>query len=89
MVKSRCGIVCDTQKCKEAFSVDCAGCVNIEQPFHGECSVKVCCESKKLDHCGMCKNFSCELLNSFSYDKEHGDNGARIEQCKEWAKLTL
>ena len=86
MVKSRCGIVCDPAKCKEAFGVDCAGCVNIEQPFYGECAVKTCCERKQYSHCGMCKDFSCELLNRYSYDKEHGDNDVRIEQCKEWAK---
>jgi len=86
MIKSRCGIVCAPVKCKEAFGVDCAGCVNIEQPFHGKCSVKMCCESKGLGHCGLCVEFPCALLDSFAYDKEHGDNGARIEQCKEWAK---
>jgi hypothetical protein len=87
MIKSRCGIVCDTQKCKAAFGVDCAGCVNIKQPFHGQCAVKTCCEGKKHGHCGVCEVFPCEALHSFSYDKVHGDNGARIEQCKEWAML--
>jgi len=85
MIKSRCGIVCDTQKCKEAFGVDCAGCVNIDQAPWGECAVKVCCEGKQLEHCGMCAGFPCESLNSYAYDKEHGDNGARIAQCREWA----
>jgi hypothetical protein len=40
MLKSRCGIICDTEICKEAFGVDCAGCINIEQPFWGECDIK-------------------------------------------------
>ena len=31
MIKSRCGIVCEPQVCKEAFGVDCAGCPNITQ----------------------------------------------------------
>jgi len=87
MIKSRCGCLCDSLKCKEVYKIDCEGCINIKQPFWGECPVKTCCENKKLNHCGECEDFPCELLNSFAYDKEHGDNGARIEQCKEWVKL--
>jgi len=26
------------------------------------------------------------MLNEFAYDKEEGDNGLRIEQCRNWAK---
>ena len=85
-MKSRCGIVCDTKICKEAFNVDCPGCTNMEKPFWGECEVKICCESKELEHCGHCENFPCEVLNKYAYDPEQGDNGARILQCKEWCK---
>ena len=85
MIKSRCGIVCDPALCKEAFGFDCAGCPNITKPMWGDsCSVKDCCEGKGLMHCGFCADFPCELLNSFAYDKEQGDNGARIEQCRKW-----
>ena len=88
MVKSRCGIICDTQKCKEAFGFDCEGCLNISSPPWGEsCAVKACSEGRKLNHCGECEDFPCDLLKNFSFDKEHGDNGARIDQCKEWTKL--
>ncbi|MEW6710633.1 MAG: DUF3795 domain-containing protein, partial [Candidatus Riflebacteria bacterium] len=31
--------------------------------------------------------FPCQLLNKFAYDKEQGDNGKRIEQCRLWAQL--
>ena len=87
MVKSRCGIVCDTQKCKEAWGLDCAGCVNIDKPPWGDsCPVKSCCESRGHEHCGQCSEFPCALLNEFAYDKEHGDNGLRIEQCRQWVK---
>ena len=86
MIKSRCGIVCDPQKCKEEFGFDCAGCPNITKPCWGDsCPVKDCCEGKGLEHCGLCGDFPCELLNSFAYDKEQGDDGARIEQCRKWA----
>lgn len=85
MIKSRCGIVCEPSKCKEAFGVDCPGCVAMEKPFWGTCDVKVCCEGKGLEHCGLCSDFPCEVLNRFAYDKEQGDDGKRIEQCREWA----
>ena len=85
MIKSRCGIICDTQKCKEAFGVDCKGCVNIEKPFWGDsCPVKSCCESKSYSHCGQCPEFPCSLLNEFAHDKEQGDDGKRIEVCNIW-----
>ena len=86
MVVSRCGIICCSKTCKEAFGFDCAGCVNIEKPPWGdECPVKSCCESLNLAHCGECPDFPCSVLKDFSFDPEHGDNGARIEQCREWA----
>jgi len=85
-IKSRCGIVCDPQKCKEIFGVDCAGCPNIAAAPWGDCDVKKCCESKKHEHCGRCATFPCDTLNSYAYDAEHGDNGARVEQCRKWAE---
>ena len=43
-----------------------------------------CCENKNLAHCGQCDIFPCELLMQFAYDKEQGDEGKRIEQCRCW-----
>lgn len=83
MVQSRCGILCN--ECSYREQVQCKGCVNIKKPFWGEsCPVKSCCESNSLEHCGLCKQFPCDLLNQFAYDKEQGDDGKRIEQCKQW-----
>jgi len=66
----------------------CKGCINIEKPFWGEnCPIKSCCENKGIEHCGICDNFPCSVLTGFSYDKEQGDNGKRINQCKDWAGL--
>ncbi len=84
MIESRCGILCS--ECEYKESMGCLGCLLIDNPFWGECPVKKCVEDKQLTHCGECENFPCELLNSFSYDKEQGDNGKRIVQCKMWAK---
>ncbi len=83
MIQSRCGILCD--ECSYKEQVGCGGCVNIDKPFWGEsCPVQSCCVDKKQEHCGQCNQFPCGTLNGFAYDKEQGDNGKRIEQCKKW-----
>lgn len=83
MVESRCGILCG--ECEYREKMNCKGCVYINKPFWGEeCIIKSCCESKKNNHCGECINFCCDKLHQFSYDKEQGDEGKRIEQCKKW-----
>ncbi len=84
MVESRCGILC--RACEYRETMNCAGCVHIDKPFWGDsCPVKSCCESKDLKHCGKCNDLPCDLLNKFAYDKEQGDDGKRIEQCRAWA----
>lgn len=86
MIESRCGILCS--KCEYKEPMNCSGCINISKPFWGEqCPVKLCCENKKQEHCGRCEGFPCDLLNQFSYDKEQGDNGKRIEQCRKWINV--
>ena len=85
MADSRCGILCSEYKRKMKCG-DCQGCNVTENPFWGVCDVKNCCESKKLEHCGLCADFPCEDLKMMSYDDSgQGDNGKRIEQCKKWA----
>jgi hypothetical protein len=40
--------------------------------------------------CGIvCGDFPCDLLNQFAYDKEQGDDGKRIEQCRKWAAANV
>jgi len=86
MIKSRCGIVCAPVKCKKAFGFDCLGCPSIKAAPWGNCEIKNCCESKKHEHCGMCTTFPCDTLTQYANDEEHGDGGARIEQCRKWAE---
>jgi hypothetical protein len=83
MIESRCGLLCSA--CSYRETNNCSGCVNVDTVFWGECGVKKCCESKELSSCGNCKELPCSSLHEFSYDKEHGDHGARIEQCKKWS----
>jgi len=83
MIESRCGILCN--ECNYREQVNCGGCVAIDKPFWGEaCPIKACCEGKKREHCGECNDFPCDLLRQFAYDKEQGDDGKRIEQCRKW-----
>ena len=82
MVESRCGLVCS--ECEYAVKTGCKGCF-AGDPFWGVCKVAACCVGKGHEHCGVCGQFPCESLRSFSYDEEQGDNGARIEVLKSWA----
>ena len=86
MIDSRCGLHCTGCNWKESHG--CGGCIETNgNPFHGECPVAVCCQDKGFVHCGECPNIPCKLLTEYSYHEEHGDSGARIEQCKKWAEL--
>ncbi|MBS7527952.1 DUF3795 domain-containing protein [Fusibacter paucivorans] len=83
MIESRCGLLCS--ECSYREPMNCSGCTVMTKPFWGNaCAVKTCCEGKNLNHCGECSAFPCELLHQFAYDKEQGDDGKRIEQCKCW-----
>ncbi|WP_294143539.1 DUF3795 domain-containing protein [uncultured Clostridium sp.] len=85
MAESRCGILCG--ECEYKEQMGCKGCVQIDKPFWGEsCLVKVCCEEKEQEHCGLCDEFPCDLLKQFAYDEQQGDDGKRIEQCRCWAE---
>ncbi|WP_040195547.1 DUF3795 domain-containing protein [Candidatus Soleaferrea massiliensis] len=87
MIESKCGILCAA--CAYREQMNCKGCVRIEQPFWGACPIKACCEQKEHEHCGLCADFPCKLLLQFAFDKEQGDNGARIRQCAAWLREDL
>ena len=84
MFESRCGVCCNS--CERKEKVGCRGCLNMKTPFWGgECKVKSCCEDKKIDHCGQCNDFPCEMLANMG--KEQGfDPAVKIEQCRKWAE---
>lgn len=85
MIESRCGILCSEYKEKMKCR-DCKGCIATDNPFWGTCDIKLCCESKNLEYCGLCDDFPCDDLKRMSYgDDEENDNGKRIEQCEKWA----
>ncbi len=78
---SYCGLECAT--CPEKKLNNCSGCIVTKgQPFYGSCDIVECIKERNKRFCGECENFPCELLKKYSFDKEHGDNGERIERCK-------
>ena len=84
---SRCGLHCTG--CEYKVTCGCGGCIETSgHPFHGECPVAKCCQNKGFEHCGACPDIPCKLLTQYSCDPVDGDtpHGARIEQCKKWAK---
>jgi len=84
MFESRCGVCCNS--CERKEQVNCKGCLNMDKPFWGgTCEVKRCCEEKKLDHCGLCDIFPCEMLSNMG-KKQGFDPAVKIERCREWAQ---
>ena len=81
MIESRCGRIC--AEC--GYFDKCGGCVGRDKPvWAARCPVKSCCEEKKLKHCGQCEVFPCRKLVKFAKDKDYGDGGLRLDQCREW-----
>jgi len=81
----RCGIYCAECKCIEAQS--CPGCIAAGgKLFWGQCDVAKCCLDRGLEHCGLCPQLPCDLLNSYAYHETEGDNGERIRNVGAWAR---
>ena len=73
-------------ECSRREEFGCSGCNEMQSGYWGEkCEIKECCEAKKLEHCGLCSDFPCEMLREFSYDEELGDDGERLLNAKKWA----
>lgn len=86
-IESYCGIICSG--CEYRESCNCGTCIETKgKPFYQEagekCAIAICAIEKNIRFCGECADFPCELLKKFSYDKEQGDEGKRIEQCQKW-----
>lgn len=83
MYESRCGICCN--QCERKEEVDCKGCLEMKTTFWGgNCGVKSCCETKKLNHCGECGDFPCEMLATMGVELGY-DPAPRLANCKKWA----
>ncbi len=85
MHKSRCGKDCT--RCEMKIDELCAGCFELEEGnWAGNCEIKVCCEGKELEHCGICPEFPCTLLRNTAFDEDEGDDGERLVTLKRWAE---
>ena len=56
----------DKFKGMELEQFNCAGCIS-ENKF-ADCKMKQCVTARKLQHCGQCDEFPCELINNFAND---------------------
>ncbi len=76
-----CGLSCST--CEYRDATGCKGCIaSGGNPFHGKCEIAECAISRGKRFCGECENMPCEILNRYAFDKEHGDEGTRIENLQ-------
>lgn len=61
----------------------------MDKPFWGgDCGVKSCCENKKLNHCGECPSFPCDMLANMGKDQGF-DPGPKLEKCRQWAAESI
>ncbi|MDD7793571.1 DUF3795 domain-containing protein [Clostridium sp. 'White wine YQ'] len=80
-----CGTYCGVCEWKE--KTNCPGCQKSKgQPFWGKCSIASCSIEKGFNHCGHCTSVPCEKLIDAYNDEEHGDNGERLINLKNWAE---
>jgi hypothetical protein len=78
-----CGAYCGACEWKE--QTNCPGCQTAQgKMFWGECSVAKCSIEKDHNHCGHCSKLPCENLQSAFDNPEHGDNGERLINLKNW-----
>jgi hypothetical protein len=81
----RCGTYCGVCDWKE--KTNCPGCQRCNgKPFWGNCSVAECSIDKNYNHCGECSNLPCDKLVGAYNSKDHGDNGERLINLKNWTK---
>ncbi len=81
-IDSFCGKICD--ECEERNNKQCGGCMASNgSPSLEACEIAECAKAKGKRFCGECEHIPCEIITRYAYDKERGDNGARIIRCKE------
>ena len=74
---SVCGIDCS--KCNYFMNNQCLGCRKVAPEgkciWNGRCSLFDCSTNKKVEHCGKCSKFPCEMLKEWA----SGENPERIQ----------
>jgi hypothetical protein len=82
---SMCGAYCGS--CEWREKTNCPGRLAARgKMFWGVCDVAKCAIAKGIEHCGLCPNVPCAILQGFFDDPEHGDNGERLANLRTWAR---
>jgi len=82
---ARCGAYCGDCSWKE--KMNCSGCQGANgKMFWGECRVAKCSIEKGIEHCGLCSDLPCSILQEAFDNPEHGDKGERLANLKAWAR---
>lgn len=80
-----CGAYCAF--CDWKDRMDCPGCQTCAgKPFWGDCAVAQCALKGGHTHCGTCHDLPCPQLQDAFNHPEHGDNGERLLNLKNWAQ---
>lgn len=78
-----CGAYCGVCEWKE--KTNCPGCQSAQgKMFWGECAIAKCSIEKGHNHCGQCSKLPCDNLQAAFDNPEHGDNGERLINLKNW-----
>ncbi|UCH30958.1 MAG: DUF3795 domain-containing protein [Candidatus Bathyarchaeota archaeon] len=72
-----CGTYCGScAYYKKERKPNCLGCgTHSGHPFWGDCKLYACARDHHVQHCGLCKEFPCDLFIN-QYDPEHGQKSA-------------
>jgi hypothetical protein len=80
-----CGSYCGD--CTWKVKTGCKGCKASQgEMFYGECAVAKCAISRNLDHCGLCPELPCAVIQKAFDNPEHGDKGERLSNLQAWAR---
>ena len=78
-----CGTYCGV--CEWKDKMNCKGCQECQSNvFWGQCDKAKCCIERGFEHCGYCPDMPCQKLLDLFNDPEHGDNGVRLNNLKNW-----
>lgn len=84
-MKAFCGTDCGL--CEWKDKLNCKGCQDSQSHmFWGQCDKAKCCIEKEYAHCGFCSDMPCQKLLDLFADPEHGDNGTRLTNLRNWTK---
>lgn len=74
-----CGVSC--AGCPDLARGKCPGCRQTRWPEGDACRPVACCREKKLDVCGQCGDFPCEMMAEF-YEESEGHREALKRMCR-------